>query len=169
MSISNKLKEYRKSNKISQRQLAKESGVSFAYIQQLEKEEKKNPSIDILNKLASALKIDVADLIFADEDRIYNQKDIDALSEESKKFGERTQAEFDERNNKLDNQVEELLKSLKVQIDPVLNPRTGKNNFYVSFQRGNSRLLPDKKDMIEDIKKSIIGTVLYHIESHKAE
>lgn len=63
MSIGEKIKKYRKDKKISQRELAKVSKVSFAYIQQLEKGIKDNPSIEILNKIATALEITINDLV----------------------------------------------------------------------------------------------------------
>ena len=73
MCLSTRLKSIRKNKKISQRKLAASSGVSFAYIQQLEKGERKNPSIDIITKLASALNISINDLL---EDTSYSIQDI---------------------------------------------------------------------------------------------
>lgn len=63
MSIGENLKKYRNEKKVSQRKLAQTAGVSFAYIQQLEKNEKQNPSIEIITKLSNALEINVNDLI----------------------------------------------------------------------------------------------------------
>lgn len=61
--IGDSIKKHRNERKISQRALAKASGVSFAYIQQLEKGLKKNPSLDILNKIADALDISLDELL----------------------------------------------------------------------------------------------------------
>lgn len=61
MSIGKLIKKYREENKISQRKLAELSNVSFSYIQQLEKGQKENPGIEILNKIAAALNIKVTD------------------------------------------------------------------------------------------------------------
>lgn len=61
--IGDSIKTHRNERKISQRALAKASGVSFAYIQQLEKGLKKNPSLDILNKIADALDITLDELL----------------------------------------------------------------------------------------------------------
>lgn len=61
--IGDSIKKHRNEKKISQRALAKASGVSFAYIQQLEKGLKKNPSLDILNKIADALYIPLDELL----------------------------------------------------------------------------------------------------------
>lgn len=66
MSIGENLKKFRSEKKISQRKLAQAAGVSFAYIQQLEKNEKTNPGIEIINKLSIALGIEVSDLIGID-------------------------------------------------------------------------------------------------------
>lgn len=61
--IGNSIKKHRNERKISQRALAKASGVSFAYIQQLEKGLKTNPSLDILNKIADSLYISLDELL----------------------------------------------------------------------------------------------------------
>lgn len=48
---------------LSQRALAKRVGVSDAYITQLETRERINPSLNVLRKLAKALKVAVAELV----------------------------------------------------------------------------------------------------------
>lgn len=63
MTIGDNLKKFRNEKKISQRRLAQDAGVSFAYIQQLEKNEKRNPSFEIITKLSIALDININDLI----------------------------------------------------------------------------------------------------------
>jgi transcriptional regulator with XRE-family HTH domain len=63
MNIGENLKKYRNEKKISQRKLAQAAGVSFAYIQQLEKNEKQNPGIEIIKRLSAALEIEIHDLI----------------------------------------------------------------------------------------------------------
>lgn len=63
MSIGENLKKYRNEKKISQRKLSQASGVSFTYIQQLEKNKKQNPSIEIITKLSTALELEVKDLL----------------------------------------------------------------------------------------------------------
>lgn len=68
MCLNIRLKKVRKDKKVSQRKLAQSSGVSFTYIQQLEKGEKKNPSIDIIKKLAFALNVSINELL-ADNSR----------------------------------------------------------------------------------------------------
>jgi len=72
------MKKRRNERKISQRALAKASGVSFAYIQQLEKGLKKNPSLDILNKIADALDISLDELL-NDESTSFSSRLIAAI------------------------------------------------------------------------------------------
>ena len=48
---------------LSQRELGKRVGVSDAYITQLETRERTNPSLDVLKKLAKALKVSVGELV----------------------------------------------------------------------------------------------------------
>ena len=48
---------------LSQRELAKRVGLSDAYITQLETRERINPSLEVLKRLAKALKVTVAELV----------------------------------------------------------------------------------------------------------
>ena len=48
---------------LSQRALDQRIGVSDAYITQLEARERINPTLDVLKKLAKALKVTVAELV----------------------------------------------------------------------------------------------------------
>lgn len=60
------IKEYRKKAGLTQKQLADEVGVSSAYIQQIEKGIKKNPSLKLLYDIASILNIS-PDKMFKDD------------------------------------------------------------------------------------------------------
>lgn len=60
--ISENLKTIRILNKITQIELAKLSGVSNTYINRIEKGVYENPSLDVLNKLATALNCTVEEL-----------------------------------------------------------------------------------------------------------
>lgn len=77
MNIGENIKEYRKSNKISQRKLAKDAEVSFAYIQQLEKGDKSNPSLEVVKRIAKALNISTEQLT-----KLKIQKKINCLMQE---------------------------------------------------------------------------------------
>ena len=57
------IKQRRMELGLSQRALAKRVGVTDAYITQLETRESNNPSLDVLKKLAKALKVTVAELV----------------------------------------------------------------------------------------------------------
>lgn len=57
-----KIKEYREQKKLSYRQLEILSGVSKTMISNIEKG-KRNPTIDILDRLAQGLRVSIHDLI----------------------------------------------------------------------------------------------------------
>ncbi|APM39445.1 helix-turn-helix domain-containing protein [Clostridium kluyveri] len=62
MSISENLKRARNAKGLSQRGLAEKANVSYTYINRIEREVYKNPSYELLNKLAIALEIPVESL-----------------------------------------------------------------------------------------------------------
>lgn len=57
--FSEKIKELREAKGITQGELSRLSGVSVAEICRIEKGERQNPSINLLNKLLSALEVDI--------------------------------------------------------------------------------------------------------------
>ena len=57
--FSEKIKELREAKVITQGELSRLSGVSVAEICRIEKGERQNPSINLLNKLLSALEVDI--------------------------------------------------------------------------------------------------------------
>lgn len=57
--FSEKIKELREVKGITQGELSRLSGVSVAEICRIEKGERQNPSINLLNKLLSALDVDI--------------------------------------------------------------------------------------------------------------
>lgn len=63
MDLQKNLKVIRKKKKLSQRRLAEKSGVSYSMVCKLESGEQKNPSLDTLKKIASALEVKVADIM----------------------------------------------------------------------------------------------------------
>lgn len=63
MNIGKNIRTYRNEKKLSQRKLAELSGVSFAYIQQLERGQRDNPSTRILNKIAAVFNIKLTQLL----------------------------------------------------------------------------------------------------------
>lgn len=57
-----RLKQLRATNDLNQTNLAKKVGVTQAYIAMLEKGQQ-NPTLDVLQRLAKALKVTVAELV----------------------------------------------------------------------------------------------------------
>ncbi len=64
--VGDRLKEYRKSLGMSQAELARKSGVSAAYLSELESGLGKRPSGEILLRLATALEVTIAELLGQD-------------------------------------------------------------------------------------------------------
>lgn len=62
MTFGERLKEFRKSNKISQKKLADLSGVSYSMVCKLESGSKSNPSLETIEKLSAALRINSSEL-----------------------------------------------------------------------------------------------------------
>lgn len=58
-----KIKEIRKSQKISQKELAELSGLSISYIQQIEAGKKNNPSLEALTAISNVLHISMYQLL----------------------------------------------------------------------------------------------------------
>lgn len=58
-----KIKLIRTSKKIKQSDLARNSGISRAYLSELENGRKTNPSTDVLIRIANALNVNIAELI----------------------------------------------------------------------------------------------------------
>ena len=61
--IAKNIKYHRKKLKLSQDKLSKLAGVAYNTVVKIESGENPNPTIDTLKKIASALKVDVGDLI----------------------------------------------------------------------------------------------------------
>ena len=57
------LKQRREQKRLTQTALAGKAGVSQAYIAKLESGEKKNPTLDLVKKLAKALGVPVTELL----------------------------------------------------------------------------------------------------------
>ena len=63
MNLSQKIRQLRKEKGLSLNKLAEEAGVSKAYLSQLENSVSKQPSAEVLFKIASALGTTIADLL----------------------------------------------------------------------------------------------------------
>ena len=59
----NRIKEARLKKKLTQKQLSERSGLSQAYINELENRRKINPSIIVLDKLAAGLGVSLTEIL----------------------------------------------------------------------------------------------------------
>ena len=59
----NKIKEARLKRRLTQKQLSEKSGLSQAYINELENRRKINPSIIVLDKLAAGLGVSLTEIL----------------------------------------------------------------------------------------------------------
>lgn len=85
--IGSTLKEAREFNSFTLRQIEEETGISNAYLSQLENDKIKNPSAQVLFKLASVYHVDLNTLL--SETNIINKKTTAEITEEqewSKRF-----------------------------------------------------------------------------------
>jgi Predicted transcriptional regulators len=62
----NKIKDVRMRKKMTQQQLSEKSGLSQAYINELENGRKVNPSIIVLDRIAAVLQVSIAELLEAE-------------------------------------------------------------------------------------------------------
>lgn len=60
----NKMKEIRNTQGILLKHISEETGISIGYLCHLEKGTRTNPSVEIMEKIAHALKKDVKDVFF---------------------------------------------------------------------------------------------------------
>jgi hypothetical protein len=74
-------------------------------------------------------------------------------------FSQEVQATIDEYNNR----VEDLLNKSGIYIEPISG-----NDFFLSYHANIGRI-QNKQSLIYDVEKSIISTILYHIEINKNE
>lgn len=102
----NKIKEYRKQRKLSQKELAIKSGVSRTWIQLLEKGSE-NPSIEIMEKISEILLVPMK--TWWDDIELKNSNDdfSKSLIEENEKLKRRIERQEDTIDN-LNAQIHEL-------------------------------------------------------------
>jgi putative transcriptional regulator len=63
--LKNKIKILRKKKKLTQKGLAQKTGLSQAYINELENGKKTNPTYEVLQKIAQALEVPISDILEA--------------------------------------------------------------------------------------------------------
>ena len=111
MSLSQKIKQLRGKKGFSLGKLAETAGVSKAYLSQLENSVSKQPSAEILFKIASALGTTIADLL--DKPVRVHSTDFLVLQEDEIPYGLRRL--IDERGEALDIREEDVKMLMNIQ------------------------------------------------------
>lgn len=99
MNLSQKIRQLRKEKGLSLNKLAENAGISAAYLSQLENDVNKQPSAEILLKIASALGTTIADLL--DQPVRVHSGEFEDISDELREF-------IDARGDDLDIQKEDV-------------------------------------------------------------
>lgn len=88
MSIGENIKCMRELRGMKRSELIEKSGVSSAQLGRIEKGEQKNPTIETLVAISTALNTSIDEMVFGQENEssLYLQKAIDDLPEDRKKF-----------------------------------------------------------------------------------
>lgn len=111
MSLSQKIKQLREERKLSLGKLAETARVSKAYLSQLENSVSKQPSAEILLRIATALGTTIADLLDKPV-RVYSQ-DFPELQDDPSRNGLRKL--IDERGDALDIREEDVKMLMNIQ------------------------------------------------------
>ena len=99
MNLGQKIRQLRKEKELSLNKLAENAGISAAYLSQLENDVSKQPSAEILLKVASALGATIADLL--DQPKRVHSGEFEDISDELREF-------IDARGDDLDIQKEDV-------------------------------------------------------------
>lgn len=145
MGLSENLKTIRKKQKISQRKLAAASGISYSMVSKLESGEQKNPSLETLEKIATALNVTVSQLM--DGTNIFDQFDVvmgDTLKE-------------------IEKELEKYRNSPITYIDSWLRNFLTSEQVIAFFSINFDEIPPDDFD---DIIKSIIDYIGYQFSKY---
>lgn len=92
-SLGSYLRDSRKEKKISMRALARNAGISVAYLSKIEQNDA-NPTIDVLERIADALSVSVADLALFIPSKKSRSSVIDDMPESLKRFIEEYSSKF---------------------------------------------------------------------------
>ena len=106
MNLSQKIRQLRKEKGLSLNKLAEEAGVSKAYLSQLENSVSKQPSAEILFKIASALGTTIADLL---------GKPVRVYTEDFEEVPKGLRELIDERGETLDIREEDVKMLMNIQ------------------------------------------------------
>lgn len=166
MNLGENIKKIRIEKNMKQKDLAEKSHISSISIGKYERGDR-IPNAENLKKIAEALVVPLEILLLTEANMNLTEKDIDEMKvKKSGEFAEdiqaaifsqEVQATIDEYNNR----VEDLLNKLGIYIEPISG-----NDFLLSY-RANIGRIQNKQSLIDDVEKSIISTILYHIEINK--
>ena len=106
MSLSQKIKQLREEKGLSLNKLAETAGVSKAYLSQLENNVSKQPSAEVLFKIASALGTTIADLL---------DKPMRVYTEDLREVPKELRELIDERGKTLDIREEDVKMLMNIQ------------------------------------------------------
>ncbi len=87
MSIGEKIKNFRKNNKLTQIELAKKSNISRSYLADIEND-RYNPSLDTLKAIANSLNVNLSDIVSeeSNSDTELNQRDKKSITNDLKEL-----------------------------------------------------------------------------------
>ena len=106
MSLSQKIRQLREEKVFSLNKLAETAGVSKAYLSQLENNVSKQPSAEVLLKIASALGTTIADLL---------DKPVRVYTEDLREVPKELRELIDERGKTLDIREEDVKMLMNIQ------------------------------------------------------
>lgn len=88
MSIGENIKVKREALGMTRAELVERSGVSSAQLSRIEREEQKNPNLETLVAISTALNASLDEIVFGEEETssVYLSKAIDGLPEKKKDF-----------------------------------------------------------------------------------
>lgn len=168
MNLGENIKKIRIEKNMKRKDLAEKAHISSVSIGKYERGDSL-PNDENLKKIAEALVVPIEVLLLTEENMKLAEKEADETKpKESGEFSKDIQAaifaqEIQATIEDYNNQVEALLNKLGIYIEPVSG-----NDFLLTY-RSNVGHIQNKQDLINDIEKSIISTILYHIEISKED
>jgi transcriptional regulator with XRE-family HTH domain len=141
MSLKENIKSIRKEKKISQKELAASSGLSFSMISKLESGEQSNPTLETIEKIASALGVEPFELM--------------GWSKLSEKVFRRIQQ-----------RIEELQSTPATYVHQVVHELIISDAGTEFFEINHNAISPDELDEIE---RDIINFIMYQFSKLKGK
>lgn len=140
------LKKARKDKGMSQKELAQKSNLSVSYIQQLERGEKNNPSIEAVSSIAAALDVELSKLIDID-----NLIDLSSLEKLKSAISAKNTKSVEDNNR---------LSCLTMFVDVFIQKDNSFAALIVAYLNGI--LLDDKTT--DDVKNAVLSNIAEYME-----